>query len=69
MAKKIKQKATINPLLALAGLGASAEVTNVSDGRDEQMLRKGIDPVKGWSRDRNAAEPSAHISASLAKIV
>ncbi len=68
MAKKIK-RTTINPLLTLAGLGASAEVTNVSDGRDEQMLRKGIEPVKGWSRDRNAAEPSAHISASPGKIV
>lgn len=50
MAKKIK-RTTINPLLALAGLGATAEVTDVAEGRDEQLLRDGIDPVKGWSRD------------------
>lgn len=68
MAKKIK-RTTINPLLVLAGLGATVKVTDVAEGRDEQILREGIDPVKGWSRDRNAAEPSAHISASPGKIV
>lgn len=38
-----------NPLLALAGLGATEEVTDVADGGDEQMLREGIDPITGWS--------------------
>ena len=38
-----------NPLLGLVGLGASAEPTDVSDGRDEEMLRQNIDPVHGWS--------------------
>ncbi len=38
-----------NPLLALSGLGATKEVTDVAEGQDELMLRKGIDPIKGWS--------------------
>ncbi|MCL4870932.1 MAG: ribbon-helix-helix protein, CopG family [Anaerolineae bacterium] len=38
-----------NPLLALAGLGASAQETDVADGWDELMLQAGIDPIAGWS--------------------
>lgn len=38
-----------NPLLGLAGLGASAAVTDVADGGDEAMLADGSDPVTGWS--------------------
>lgn len=38
-----------NPLLGLAGLGASAAVTDVSDGGDEAMLAEGADAVTGWS--------------------
>lgn len=44
-----KRNPVVNPLLALAGLGASEEVTNVADGQDEQMLREAIDPITGWS--------------------
>ena len=49
-----KRNPIVNPLLALAGLGASEEVTDVADGQDEQMLREGIDPITGWS---NQDEP------------
>ncbi len=38
-----------NPLLTLAGLGASATVTDVADGGDEAMLAAGVDGVVGWS--------------------
>lgn len=38
-----------NPLLALVGLGATAEPTDVAEGGDEAMLRAEIDPVYGWS--------------------
>ena len=38
-----------NPLMSLAGLGASATVTDVADGGDEAMLAEGADPVTGWS--------------------
>jgi predicted transcriptional regulator len=38
-----------NPLLALAGLGASSQETDVSDGQDELMLQEGINPISGWS--------------------
>lgn len=47
--KQQKRNLVVNPLLALAGLGASEEVTDVADGQDEQILRKGIDPITGWS--------------------
>ena len=63
MAKKIKQT-TINPLLALAGLGETVEVTDVAAGRDEQMLREGIDPVTGWNCAPNTSVPSMYPSAS-----
>lgn len=38
-----------NPLLALVGLGESDEPTDVADGGDEEMLREGSHPVRGWS--------------------
>lgn len=47
--KQQKRNPVVNPLLALAGLGASEEVTDVADGQDEQILREGIDPITGWS--------------------
>lgn len=47
--KQQKRNLVVNPLLALAGLGASEEVTDVADGQDEQILREGIDPITGWS--------------------
>lgn len=57
---------TINPLLAVAGLGTTTEVTDVAEGRDEQLLRDGIDPVKGWSRDPDV---SANTPASPDKVI
>lgn len=63
MAKKIK-RTTINPLLALAGLGATGEVTDVSEGQDEGMLRAGIDPIKGWRSYPNVSGQPKHIPAS-----
>jgi predicted transcriptional regulator len=38
-----------NPLLALASLGESETPTDVSDGQDEEILRREIDPLSGWS--------------------
>ncbi|MDA0245294.1 MAG: ribbon-helix-helix domain-containing protein [Chloroflexi bacterium] len=38
-----------NPLLALVGLGASPEPTDVANGRDAEWLQAGIDPIYGWS--------------------
>ncbi len=38
-----------NPLLRLAGLGASAEMTDMSDGKDEEALQTAVDPIYGWS--------------------
>jgi metal-responsive CopG/Arc/MetJ family transcriptional regulator len=40
-----------NPLLGLIGLGSSAQPTDVSDGKDEDMLRAAVHPVYGWRRD------------------
>ena len=37
-----------NPLLGLAGLGASETMTDVADGGDEAMLAE-VDPITGWS--------------------
>ena len=38
-----------NPLLRLAGLGESAEMTDLSDGKDEDLLRAAAHPIYGWS--------------------
>ena len=38
-----------NPLLGLVGLGESAEVTDVANGRDEEILQQEIHAVYGWS--------------------
>jgi len=38
-----------NPLLRLAGLGESAEMTDLSDGKDEDILRAAAHPIFGWS--------------------
>jgi len=38
-----------NPLLRLAGLGESAEMTDLSDGKDEDILRAAAHPIYGWS--------------------
>ena len=38
-----------NPLLGLAGLGASVDPMDVAEGRDEAILSAEIHPVTGWS--------------------
>ncbi len=38
-----------NPLLGLAGLGASTTTTDVAEGGDEVMLAEGADAISGWS--------------------
>ena len=44
-----------NPLLALAGVGSSKTMTDVSDGGDEQMLQEGVESITAWSQpDGNA---------------
>jgi predicted transcriptional regulator len=36
-----------NPLLAIAGLGESAEPMDLADGGDEALLRQGVEPTLG----------------------
>lgn len=38
-----------HPLLVLAGIGASEEVLDMSNGKDEEILRQEIHPIYGWS--------------------
>ncbi len=38
-----------NPLLGIVGLGESDAPTDVRDGQDEAILRREVDPVRGWS--------------------
>ena len=39
-----------NPLLSIVGIaGFDAPPTDVADGRDEEMLREGADPLYGWA--------------------
>ena len=44
-----------NPLLRLAGIVASGEPTDMSDGKDEEILRRDIHPIYGWSLNRDDA--------------
>ena len=44
-----------NPLLGLVGLGASTEVTNMANGRDEEILQQEIHVVYGWSALNDSA--------------
>jgi hypothetical protein len=38
-----------NPLLRLVGLADKAVPMDLSDGKDEEILRNGIHPVYGWA--------------------
>ncbi len=38
-----------NPLLSIIGLGSSEEIMDLSDGKDEELLREGLHPLDGWS--------------------
>jgi predicted transcriptional regulator len=44
-----------NPLLAIAGIGESEEPTDMSNGRDEEILMAEIHPVYGWGRGSDGA--------------
>lgn len=44
-----------NPLLALAGIGYSEEMIDLSDGKDEEILRNDIHPIYGWSSNRDSS--------------
>ncbi len=44
-----------NPLLALAGIGYSEEMIDLSNGKDEEILRKEIHPIYGWSSNRGSS--------------
>jgi predicted transcriptional regulator len=48
VAEKRKSAADDNPLLAIAGLGESAEPMDLADGGDEALLRQGAEPMRGW---------------------
>jgi len=38
-----------NPLLSIIGLGSSEEIMDLSDGKDEELLREGLRPIYGWT--------------------
>jgi metal-responsive CopG/Arc/MetJ family transcriptional regulator len=44
-----------NPLLALAGIGYSEEMIDLSNGKDEEILRNDIHPIYGWSSNRDSS--------------
>lgn len=44
-----------NPLLALAGIGYSEEMIDLSNGKDEEILRADIHPIYGWGSDRGSS--------------
>ena len=43
-----------NPLLALAGIGHSEEMLDLSDGKDEEILKAEIHPIYGWSEHHDS---------------
>jgi len=43
-----------NPLLSIIGLGASEEDFDLSNGKDEEILKDGIHPLYGWSSTRDS---------------
>ena len=43
-----------NPLLSIIALGASEEIIDLSDGKDEEILRNEIHPIYGWSSPRDS---------------
>ena len=43
-----------NALMRLVGLGAVSESMDLSDGKDEDILRNGIHPIYGWSNDHGS---------------
>ena len=44
-----------NPLLTLAGIGYSEEEIDLSNGKDEEILRNEIHPIYGWSSDHDSS--------------
>jgi predicted transcriptional regulator len=48
-----RRAADDNPLLAIAGLGESAEPMDLADGGDEVLLRQGLEPARGWGTEND----------------
>lgn len=42
-----------NPLLAMIGPGGSDEAMDLANGGDEELLRRDVDLVHGWSIERD----------------
>ncbi len=49
-----------NPLLALVGLVGEGEPTDMSNGADEEILRKGVHPIYGWGVPLDERDDSGH---------
>jgi metal-responsive CopG/Arc/MetJ family transcriptional regulator len=43
-----------NPLLSIIALGSSEEEIDLSNGKDEEILRNEIHPIYGWSSTRDS---------------
>ncbi|MCZ7669608.1 MAG: ribbon-helix-helix domain-containing protein [Chloroflexi bacterium] len=43
-----------NPLLSIIALGASEEMIDLSNGKDEEILMNDIHPLYGWSSTRDS---------------
>lgn len=43
-----------NPLLSIIALGASEEMIDLSNGKDEEILMNDIHPIYGWSSTRGS---------------
>jgi metal-responsive CopG/Arc/MetJ family transcriptional regulator len=43
-----------NPLLSIIALGASEDVVDLSNGKDEEILMNDIHPIYGWSSTRDS---------------
>jgi predicted transcriptional regulator len=48
VSEQLRRAADDNPLLSIAGLGASVEPMDLADGGDEALLRDAAEPLRGW---------------------
>lgn len=54
-----------NPLLAMIGLGSSDKAMDLADGGDEELLKRGVDPIYGWSAGMGGVMQRDHIHRGL----
>ncbi len=41
----------VNPILSIVGIaGQDSPPTDMSNGKDEELLRAGVHPLRGWAR-------------------